>query len=88
MDKGMHIYFVSRVVGENEIPLTIFPHLIISFRSQIFPQARNVAPLYRDVEIAVRPELPAEERIDGPAAIDPDFDTHTIQCGIQVSGVL
>jgi len=71
----MHIYFVSRVVGENEIPLTIFPHLVISFRSQIFPQARNVAPLYRDVEIAVRPELLTEERINGPAAIEPDFDS-------------
>jgi hypothetical protein len=84
----MHIYFVSRVVGENEIPLTIFPHLVISFCSQIFPQARNIAPLYRDVEIAVRPELPAKKRINDPAAIDPDFDTQTMQCGIQVSRVL
>ena len=84
----MHIYFVFLVVSENEIPLTIFPRLVISFRSQIFPQARNVAPLYRDIQIAVRPELPAEECIDGPAAIDPDFDTQTIQCGIQVNGVL
>jgi len=83
----MGIYLVPFVVSENEIPLTLLSGLPIPFRTENFPQFRYVLPIDGNVQILVRPELLAEERIHTPTAIDPDSDTRAFQFAIKSDNV-
>lgn len=78
----MHVYFMPLVIRQHEVPFAIFPDLPVALRGENLSQPSHIAAFKSDVQVLVRSGLPAEQRIDGPAAVDPHPDAHFFECRI------